>query len=403
LKQLRFTNEMQEVLAKILPNVLSFREKLHRHPELGYEEHKTTDLIVRRLGEIGIDKIETKYSKTGVVGIIEADKAQRTIAIRADIDALPLKENSGAPFASENEGIMHACGHDVHTSIVIGVAELLQHFRDKLNVNVKLIFQPAEECSPEGGAKTLIANGVLHGVDAIVGLHVWPRLPVGAVGVVRGSAMAASDKLKISIFGQGAHAAEPQNGIDAIMIATQVVNAINSFRARTIDPFEPVVLSLGTINSRGRYNIICPQVDIEGTIRTLNEDTRCFIGKKLVEIVASAAEAMDGSGEINILRGYDVLKNDEKLTNRFTELTKSLLGDDKVLSNVKPSMISEDFAFYAKQVPATYFFLGCESPHPLHSSQFLPNEGCIEIGIKVLTNLVLNDFLGIDEKQSQTF
>ena len=248
MKQLRFTNEMQEVLAKILPNVLSFREKLHRHPELGYEEHKTTDLIVRRLGEIGIDKIETKYSKTGVVGIIEADKAQRTIANRADIDALPLKENSGAPFASENEGIMHACGHDVHTSIVIGVAELLQHFRDKLNVNVKLIFQPAEECSPEGGAKTLIANGVLHGVDAIVGLHVWPRLPVGAVGVVRGSAMAASDKLKISIFGQGARG-RAANSIDAIMIAT-VVNAINSFRARTIDPFEPVVLSLGTINSR---------------------------------------------------------------------------------------------------------------------------------------------------------
>lgn len=274
MKQLRFTNEMQEVLAKILPNVLSFREKLHRHPELGYEEHKTTDLIVRRLGEIGIDKIETKYPKTGVVGVIEADKAQRTIAIRADIDALPLKENSGAPFASENEGIMHACGHDVHTSIVIGVAELLQHFRDKLNVNVKLIFQPAEECSPEGGAKTLIANGVLDGIDAIVGLHVWPSLPVGTVGVLKGSAMAASDKVKITVFGRGAHGAEPQNGIDAIMIAAQVVNAINSFRARNIDPFEPVVLSLGTINSRGRYNIICPQVDIEGTILTLNEDTR---------------------------------------------------------------------------------------------------------------------------------
>jgi len=265
---------MQEVLAKILPNVLSFREKLHRYPELGYEEHITTDLIVNKLVEIGIYKIETKYSKTGVVGVIEADKAQGTIAIRADIDA--------------------------------------------------------------------------------------------------------------------------------IMITTQVVNAINSFRARNIDPFEPVVLSLGTINSRGRYNIICPQVDIEGTIRTLNEDIRYFIGKKLVEIVVNAANAMDGSGKINILRGYDVLKNDEKLTDMFIELTKSLLGDDKVSSNVKPSMISEDFAFYAKQVPATYFFLGCESPHPLHSSQFFPNEGCIEIGIKVLTNLVLNDFLGIDEKQSET-
>jgi amidohydrolase len=401
LKQLRFTDKMQEVLAKILPNVLSFREKLHRYPELGYEEHITTDLIVNKLVEIGIYKIETKYSKTGVVGVIEADKAQGTIAIRADIDALPLKENTCATFASENEGTMHACGHDVHTSIVIGVAELLQHFRDKLNVNVKLIFQPAEECSPEGGAKALIANGVLHDVDVIVGLHVWPSLPVGTVGVVKGSAMAASDKLKITVFGRGAHAAEPQNGIDAIMIATQVVNAINSFKARNIDPFEPVVLSLGTINSRGRYNIICSQVDIEGTIRTLNEDIRCFIDKKLVEIVVNASEALGGSAVVNILRGYGILKNDDKLTDRFTELTKSLLGDDRVLSNVKPSMISEDFAFYAMQVPATYFFLGCESLHPLHSSQFLPNEGCIEIGIKVLTNLVLNDLLGIDEKQSQ--
>lgn len=387
---------MQEVLAKILPNVLSFREKLHCYPELGYEEHKTTDLIVKKLVEIGIDKIETKYSKTGTVRVIEADKAQETIAIRSDIDALPLKENTGACFASENEGVMHACGHDVHTSIVIGVAEFLQRFRDKLSVNVKLIFQPAEECSPEGGAKTMIANGVLDGVDSIVGLHVWPSLPVGTVGVVKGSTIAASDKLKITVFCRGAHEAESKNGIDAIMIAAEVVNAINSFRARNTDSFEPVVLSLGTINSRGRYNIICPQVDIEGTIRTLNEDTRYFIGKRLVEIVVNVAEAMDGSGEINILRGYDVLKNDEKLTDRFIELTKSLLGDDKVLSNVKPSMISEDFAFYAKQEPATYFFLGCESPHPLHSSQFFSNEGCIEIRIKVLTNLVLNDLLGID-------
>ncbi len=399
MKQLRFKDEIQEVLAKILPDVLSFREKLHRYPELGYEEHITTGLIVNKLVEIGIYKIETKYSKTGVVGIIEADKAQGTIAIRADIDALPLRENTGAPFVSENEGIMHACGHDVHASIVIGVAELLQHFRDKLNVNVKLIFQPAEECSPEGGAKNLITNGVLDDVDAIIGFHVWPSLPVGTVGVAMGSAMAASDKLKITVFGQGAHAAEPQNGIDAITIATQVVNTINSFKARNIDPFEPVVLSLGTIYSKGRYNIICPQVDIEGTIRTLNEDTRYCISKKLVEIVMNVAKAMGGNCNINILRGYDVLKNDEKLTNRFVELTKPLLGHDKVLFN-KPSMISEDFAFYSKRVPATYFFLGCESSHPLHSSQFLPNEECIKIGIKVLTNLVLNDLLGVDEKQS---
>lgn len=377
------------VINEILPGVLDIRKKIHRNPELGYEEYQTTELIIKKLEELGLN-IETKYSKTGVVGLIHVPGAKKTIAVRADIDALPISENTGIPFASKNDGVMHACGHDVHTSIALGVAEFLSRLKDKLKVNVKFIFQPAEECSPQGGARTMIENGVLGGIDAILGLHVWPSLPLGTVGVVKGSAMAASDRLKITIEGKGGHAAEPHNSVDAINIAAQVINTINSFKAKNLDPFEPVVISLGSIHSEGRYNIVCPKVDIEGTVRTLNESTRAFIKEKLLEVIINTVKTMGGDCHADIIYGYDVLINDEKLTDDFIKTTKTILGDEKVLSNIRPSLIAEDFSFYAKQVPGTYFFLGCTCQYPLHSNLFLPDERCIEVGIKVMANFILN-------------
>lgn len=381
---------IDNILKDALPKISNIRQKIHQNPELGYEEYETTKLITKELNDLGLH-VETKFSKTGAVGILKANGAQKTIALRADIDALSIKEETGIPFSSKNEGIMHACGHDVHTAIVFGVGAVLKKLQDKLKYNIKLIFQPAEECNPHGGAKTMIKNGVLQDVDAILGFHLWPSLSVGTIGVVKGSAMAASDRIKITILGKSGHAAEPHNSIDAINIAAQVINTINSFKTKNIDPFEPVVVSIGSICSQGRYNIVCPQVNLEGTVRTLNEDTRSFIKNELQQIIYDTVDSLGGRCEIDYVKGYDVLSNDNNLTEKFIANTKSLLGEDKVLTDIRPSMIAEDFSFYAKKVPATYFFLGCECPYPLHSSKFLPDERSIEIGIKTLSSFILNN------------
>lgn len=384
-------NEFNSAINVILPEILDIRRKIHQNPELGYEEYQTTEIIIQKLQKLGIN-VDRKYSKTGAVGFIHVPGAKKTVALRADIDALPVCENTEVPFSSKKDGVMHACGHDVHASIALGVAELLSNLKEKLKVNVKFIFQPAEECSPHGGAKTMIENGVLDGVDAILGLHVWPSIPLGKIGVVKGSAMAASDRLKITIDGKSGHAAEPHNSVDAIDIAAHVINTINSFKTKRLDPFEPVVISLGSIHSEGRYNIVCPRVEIDGTIRTLSESTRAFIKENLVEVIENTVKTLGGNCHVDIIQGYDVLINDEKLTIDFIKATKTLLGEENVLTDIRPSMIAEDFAFYAKRVPGTYFFLGSPCEYPLHSDRFLADEGCIEVGIRVMANFILNYF-----------
>ncbi|KYO66918.1 M20 metallopeptidase family protein [Thermovenabulum gondwanense] len=380
---------IEDNLNKILPNIINLRKEIHQNPELGYQEYKTTGLIVEFLKNLGIT-VETKYSETGAVGLLKVPGAVKTLAIRADIDALPIQEETGAQFASKNDGVMHACGHDVHSAVVMGVANLLSNLKDYLKLNIKFIFQPAEECSPEGGAKLMIENGVLDDVDAILGLHVWPDLPVGTIGTILGNAMAASDRIKILIEGKSSHAAEPQNGIDSLFIAGQVINLISSFRAKYIDPYENVIMTIGSIQSEGRYNIVCPKIFMDGTIRTLSENTRVYIKEKLPVVITNLVKSFDGNCKVDIIKGYDVLKNDPVMTEKFVETSKEILGINNVLTDIRPTMISEDFSFYAKRIPAVYFFLGCESKIPLHSSRFLPNEKCIPVGIKAISNFVLN-------------
>lgn len=381
---------VDEVLNDILPRIKEVRRKIHQNPELGYEEYQTTKLIANKLKKLGLN-VESKYSETGVTGSINIVGAKKTIAIRADIDALPIQEETGASYSSKNKRKMHACGHDVHTSIVLGVGAVLKKLEEKLKYNIKLIFQPAEECSPHGGAKTMIKNGVLRDVDAILGCHIWPSLPVGTIGIVNGSAMAASDRIKVTIKGKSGHAAEPHNSIDAINIAAQVINIINSFKVKNLDPFEPVVISIGSIFSKGRYNIVSPEVSLEGTVRTLNEETRLFIKQHLQESINSTIISMGGKGKVEYINGYDVLINDRELTEKFIRNARQHLGDDKVITDINSSMIAEDFSFYAKEIPATYFFLGCDCSYPLHSSKFLPNEKSLSIGIKTISNFILQE------------
>lgn len=386
----KYVELLEKEINNALPKAMEFRKKIHMNPELGYKEFKTTDSIIAFLEEE--DLIVNRFSNiTGAIVNID-NGCEKTIGIRVDIDALPITENTRLDFTSKNEGIMHACGHDVHTSIGAGVAIVLNRLKDKLQVNVKIIFQPAEECSPNGGAKYLIEEGVLNSPDvsAMLGFHVWPEYKVGQIAIKDGPIMAASDKFKITINGKKSHAAQPHKGIDAIQISTKVLDAINGSLRRAIEPFEPFVISIGKINSKGRHNIICDYVELEGTIRTLNNETRNTIHSKMEELVKSIALTYGGKALVKIERGYDSVINDKEITQAFGKSAINVLGKENVDTNINSALIGEDFSFFSKNIPSTYFFLGCDSEYSLHNERFFPKEGTIEIGLKLISNFILN-------------
>ncbi len=382
--------DLDKKISNILTDVIEFRKDIHRHPELGYEEVETTKRIISFLKKNGVTA-ETFSDLTGAVVNID-NGCEKTIGLRVDIDALPITENTGLDFMSKNEGKMHACGHDVHTSIGAGMCIILNCLKEKLNVNVKVIFQPAEECNPQGGAKSLIEKGVLKNPDVseIYGFHVWPDYKVGKIAVKDGPIMAASDKFKIIIKGKKTHAAQPHKGVDAISIGVDVINALEFKLKREMNPFEPAVISIGKFHSTGRYNIICDYVEIEGTLRTLCEETRNRIHKRIHQIADGIIKSYGGDSEIIICRGYDSVINDKELTQNFVRHAVNLLGEDNVMTNITASLIGEDFSSFCKYIPSLYFHLGCDSNYPLHSDKFYPKEETIKVALNLLGSFILN-------------
>lgn len=378
-------------LREILPEIYDLRWQIHRNPELGYEEFATTDAIENCLKKYGV--IFKRFENmTGGYAIISNNK-EKTLCFRADIDALPIEEQTGIENTSQNHGKMHACGHDVHTSLAVGLAIILQKNRTKLNKNVIILFQAAEECNPRGGAKSVIESGFFkkNNVESIMGLHIWPSLPVGTIAVKNGVQMGSSDKFIIDIKGKNSHAAEPHKGVDAILISMDLVGWLVQKLKREIKGDENFVLTIGAINSKGRYNIVCGEVKIEGTIRTVSEETREYVHKRINEISKLISNLYGGDAEVNILRGYDTVRNDRELTLEFIEKSKKVLGEENVITDQSTTMIGEDFSFYGNVLPACYFFLGCDSIYPLHNDKFLPNERCIEEGINLLKEYFLNN------------
>ncbi|MEG0803790.1 MAG: M20 family metallopeptidase [Pygmaiobacter sp.] len=367
------------------------RWQIHSHPELSNNESETT----RRIADF-LEAHNLRFHRfVGGLhgGYVKIDVgAAKTVCFRADIDALPIVENTGLKAASEVPGVMHACGHDMHTSIAAGLALALSQNKEKLRWNVVILFQPAEESNPRGGAKPLIEQGFLReeSITGIYGLHVWPSYPVGTIGVRSGALMGSSDKMQIVVHGKGSHAAEPQNGIDAISIAADIVNGVVHKLRREIDPFDVCLATIGAIHSVGRYNVLCDQVVLEGTIRAASPEARTLYHARIRELASGIAACYGGTAEVAIADGYHVVLNEPVQTEQFIAFAKRHLGERHVDTALHPSLIGEDFSFFTEQVPSTYFFMGCNSPYPLHSDRFYPQEETLETAVRLMTGFFLD-------------
>ena len=368
-----------------LPHAVAHRRHLHAHPELSFEEHATQRYIAGQLKELGIPYREV--AGTGLVGEIEGGRGSGpTVALRADIDALPITEANDVPYRSGNEGVMHACGHDVHTSSLLTTAEILSGVRDHFFGTVRLLFQPGEEKLP-GGATLMIRDGALKNPvpGAIFGQHVHPPLAAGKVGFRPGIYMASTDELYLTVRGRGGHGAMPHNAVDPIVVTAHLVTAIQQLISRNTDPTLPAVITFGHIASDGgATNVIPNAVSLKGTMRTLDEAWRKELHIRLDKLVTGMAAAMGATAELTIAHGYPFLKNDEALTRHAFEQARQYLGEDRVVE-LPIRMTGEDFAFYTHHLPACFYRLGVGSPalggeRPVHTDTFDVDETCLETG-----------------------
>jgi amidohydrolase len=386
-------------IAKHKAEIIKIRRFLHMNPELSNQEFETANLIASKLLSLGLE-VKTGIAKTGVTGLLRGEMQGLTIGIRADMDALPIQEITDVPFKSLNPGVMHACGHDIHMAIALGTAMVMDALKDRINGNIKFIFQPAEEGGPweeTGGAERMIQEGVLEApsVKAIFGLHVWPE-EVGQVLFSSGPIMASSDWFKITIQGKSSHAAMPHQGIDAISLASQVIVSLQSIVSRAVDPTDPAVVTIGKIEGGTKSNIIAEKVVIEGTIRTLSETNRVKIPRLIEDLVRGLTDTFDANYLFDYNKGAPPLYNHPDLASILLPSLTRVLGESNV-KQVKPQMIAEDFSYYCQKIPGFYFLLGVKSPEnsslaPLHSPFFNPDERSIPIGIKIMCHLLIQCF-----------
>ena len=359
--------------------IISLRRKLHQYPELSFKEIKTSALIFNNLKKLKLDKIE-KIADTGIVALLGKNKNQKCVALRSDLDALPILENTGLLYSSKNKGVMHACGHDAHASMLYGVVKILTELRDELKGNVKFIFQPGEEKNP-GGASVLIKHGVLENpkVDAIFGQHIITDFPVGALGFYPGVMMASQDELYIKIIGKTGHAAKPHTTIDPIVIASQVVLALQNIVSRNTDPYDPLVITIGKIEGGSATNIIPNEVNLAGTIRTLNYKLRKKSLKLIEQTIKGITLSAGAKYEFNISPGYPELNNDKKLTSLAIKAAEEFTGKKNVFEAEK-FMGAEDFAFYLKKVPGTFYRIGVGNTTDIHTPTMKLDESALSKG-----------------------
>lgn len=390
--------EIEALVEKYRPEIVRLRRYFHMNPELSGQEIETSRLISARLISLGFE-VKIGLAGTGVIGLLRGNDKGPTIALRADMDALPVQELAAVPFKSLNAGVMHACGHDMHMAIALGTAYVLNDLRSKVKGNVKFIFQPAEEGLPggeEGGASLLVKEGVLEDppVRAIFGLHVWPEVPAGKVMFSPDIIMANADSFEIIIKGKNAHGARPQEGVDAIVLASQVVMALQSTVSRMIDPTDPIVLTVGKITGGVRSNVIASEVILEGTVRTLSEKNRQKVPQLISAVVRGIVQPVGGDFTLNYKQLLPAVYNHPELAKIMEPALSGVLGRENLLP-LKPQFVAEDFAFYCQKIPGLFFFLGVKNPReaqaaPLHSPYFNPDERSIPVGIKLMCHLLLD-------------
>jgi amidohydrolase len=386
---------IKELASKVKPEVVRIRRHLHMHPELSYQEFKTAEYVAQTLRDIGLEPKEG-VAGTGVTALIEGTEPEsNTLALRADMDALPITEANDVPYKSRNEGVMHACGHDVHTSSLLGTAMILSEIKQGLKGTVKLIFQPGEERNP-GGASLMIKDGVLKdpAPSKIMGQHVMPLLPVGKVGFKSGMYMASADEVYLTVRGKGGHGALPDIAIDPVLIASHILVGLQQVISRNADPKTPTVLTFGKVIADGATNIIPEKVEIAGTFRALDEEWRSRAHKLITRMAESIAFGMGGTCEVNIDKGYPFLKNDESLTKLARTFAEEYMGSENVV-DLDIWMGAEDFSYYSQQIPACFYRIGTRNEELgitsyVHTPTFDIDEDALEISTGLMAWFAAN-------------
>lgn len=390
--------KVQQLAHTYAPDTVQLRRHLHANPELSFEEHNTVAYVKQVLESYGIHAVS--MAGTGLMALIEGKNPEKkTIALRADLDALPITEANEVAYKSKNEGVMHACGHDVHTASLLGAARILQELRHEFEGSIKLVFQPGEEKFP-GGASLMIKEGVLQqpAPAGIVGQHVFPLLPAGKVGFRAGMYMASADEIYITVKGKGGHAAMPEANIDPVLIASHLVVALQQIVSRHASPKVPTVLSFGKVEARGATNVIPDEVKLEGTFRTMDEVWRKEAHLKIRKLAQGLCESMGGHCDIDIKYGYPYLKNDPALTERARAAAEAYLGVENVV-DLELWMGAEDFAYYSQQVPACFYRLGTRNEargiiSGVHTPTFDIDEAALETSIGLMAFVALQELEG---------
>ena len=376
-------------------NIIDWRRDFHQYPELGFDEHRTSKIIGEALKEMGLAP-QMNVGKTGVTADLTFGEGP-TIALRADMDALPMQETSGLDFSSKHDGVMHACGHDGHMAMLLGAAKVLIQNGDIFNGTVRFIFQPAEEGA--GGARYMIEDGCLDGVDEIYGIHVWNYQPVGEVGITDGPVLAAADMFEIKIKGIGGHGAAPQGTVDAVIVASHLVQALQTIVSRNTNPLESTVVTIGKINGGHNFNIIADEVRLAGTARAYTEENRNLIKTRMTEIIEGVAKTFGAEISLNYEDGYPPTINHTEPANKVLKAAERVVGEKAGMPYL--SMGGEDFSYYLQKIPGCFFFVGSapndqqlfETPH--HCSHFTMDERALLVGPSIYLNLI-DDLLGIN-------
>ncbi|MDQ0253118.1 amidohydrolase [Evansella vedderi] len=389
---------------KIFEEVLALRRHFHQYPELSGEEFETANKVKETLEAYGIPYTDG-YAKTGVLGVIEGGKPGKTVALRADMDALPIEEQNDHPYVSKVKGKMHACGHDAHTAMLLGAGKLLNDRKEDLPGKVLLVFQPSEEFTPRGGAEPMMEDGVFreHEPDAIFAQHVWPDLPVGQIGTMGGSMMGASDRFKVIIEGAGGHASMPHQTVDAIIVANSVISSLQTIVSRNVNPIHSAVLTIGKIEGGSRYNVIADKVVLEGTIRTYTQETKNVVKERFHDIVYGVSKTMGAHATIQYFDGYPATVNTPHWAEHVKKTARQLYGD-KAAPDVEPCLGGEDFSRFLLKYPGAYFWLGTAVPgvekqNPLHDPKFKMDPKALSYGTELMAQVAIDALFELKDKK----
>ena len=396
--------EVDRLSADLHAKVVETRRDIHKHPELGYRETRTSALVADRLRALGFDEVRTGVGRTGVVGILKGGRPGKVVAVRADMDALPIPELIDVPYKSTVEGVKHACGHDAHVAMALGVADVLSQLRSRLPGTLLMLFQPAEEGDPDGGrtgALRMLDDGLFANPrpSAIFGMHVLPTIDAGTIGLNIGPAMASADRFTLTVVGQKTHGAYPHTGIDPVPIAAQLVMALQTIPSRQINAQQATVVSVGEIKGGNRYNIIADRVELTGTVRTLSKDGPATVRAKMDAIAKGITGAYGATYTLNYVEGTTVTFNEPALARQTRAVLSAVAGESKVIEP-PPQMGAEDFSYYQREMPGVFFFLGVRNDAKkitamVHTEYFDLDEDTLQLGVRAMSTTVL-DYLQRD-------